>query len=191
MLPELHTTSGHLPPGRYRVNLSEVQARFVAHRDFSQSSTRQLIWDGFRSYLAAWKVAEDNAGVGRVLKLIWLAGSFISMKLDPDDLDVTPVIDRHALLEAQGQRGSKALRRLIEHRDSIVANFRVEPFVLDWVPSTSTLRPNSARSLTRDYLERRGSLDDWWQRVRPPGPKLAPLLEDAPPRRGYLEVERP
>ncbi|MFD1145734.1 DUF6932 family protein [Saccharothrix hoggarensis] len=186
-MPELGA-NGHLPPGRYRTSLEEVQARFVDHDQFVNSATRRDIWQGFQDYLAAWLLAEEKADVGPVLQLVWLAGSFISGKLNPDDLDVTPVIDRRALVEAQTHRRSKALKRLIGHRTGIVERFKVEPFVLEWEPVASTLRPTAVGSSARDYLERRGSLDDWWQRLRAPGPKGPSTEEEAPPRRGYLEV---
>lgn len=188
MIPDLGHGGDHLPPGRYRASLDEVHDRFVGHPQFAASTTRTTIWDGFLDYLAAWLDAQEGVGSGRILQAVWLAGSFISSTCDPDDLDITPVVDRDALVAVQGRPGSKRLRKLIGHREAVVARFRVEPFVLEWVPTTSVLRPTAVNSPVRDYLERRGALDDWWQRVRPHGEKGAPVAEGAVPRRGYLEV---
>lgn len=188
MIPELSDDTGHLPPGRYRTTLAEVHERFVLHPQFANSLTRRSIWSGFLNYVATWRGAEEAVDSDPILQSVWLAGSFASATQDPDDLDVTPVVDREALLSVQGRPGSKRLRKLIGHRSAVTAAFRVEPFVLEWVPAASTLRPTAVGSSVRDYLERRGALDDWWQRVRPDGPKQAPEVGHALPRRGYLEV---
>lgn len=188
MIPDLND-GGHLPPGRYRASLDEIHDRFVLNPQFASSSTRAEIWNGFLDYLAAWLEAEDKADSGQVLQTVWLAGSFVSACMDPSDLDITPIIDRDALATVQGKPGSKALKKLIGHREKVRDRFRVEPFPLPWVATASPLRPRGVNSSVRDYLETRGSLDDWWQRVRPEGAKQAPLVEHAMPRRGYLEVE--
>jgi len=188
VIPDLQD-NGHLPPGRYRASLDEIYDRFVVDDRFASSATRYGIWDGFLNYLAAWLDAEQRASSGQVLKTVWLAGSFVSACVDPGDIDVTPVVDRGALKAVEGRPGSKALKMLIGHRERIVERFKVEPFHLDWIATASTLRPSAADSAVRDYLARRGGLDDWRQRVRPPGPKEAPTVEHCEPRRGYLEVE--
>ena len=187
MIPELDAATGHLLPGRYLASIEEVEARFVVHRDFASSASRGAIWQGFERYLAVWIALERDFGV-QLLRSVWLAGSFISSKLDPSDIDVTPVVDRLAIDGLSGRPGSRRLRDLIGHRRRVAETFRVEPFPLRWCRIASTLYPDRLDAGERDYLVARGALDDWWQRIKPSGGDGPPTAADADARRGYLEV---
>jgi hypothetical protein len=87
MIPLLQGDPAHLPPGRYRATLDEVYERFVAQTP--ESPTRHVIWEGFMSYLQAWAATEEQLSPhldGRSLvRVAWLAGSFVSGKVDPNN----------------------------------------------------------------------------------------------------------
>lgn len=75
---------GNLPPGRHEADLDEVRARFVV--PFAQSASRSGIFEYWRHHRAA---LEELVPVDRQL----LAGSFVSDKRDPADVDIITVID--------------------------------------------------------------------------------------------------
>lgn len=187
MLPPLEPTTGHLPPGRYAATLDEIHSAFVAAPQFRGSQTRTDLWQGFLAYLAAWGSAEKEVGAP-VLLSIWLAGSFVSSEVDPDDVDVTPVVSQSALDSLHGVPGMKRLRSLFEHRASVIKEFSVEPFVLMWSPMGSTLFPQALAQKERDALAKHGGLDSFWQRIRPLGPKCGTQKQTRFAERGYLEV---
>ncbi|WP_434738105.1 DUF6932 family protein [Microbacterium wangruii] len=184
MLPSLLDT-GHLPPGRHPATLSDVHEQFVDA--FPESTTRPGIWDGFLDYLTSWDEAESFAGV-EVLRGVWVAGSFISSTIDPSDIDVSPIYDRRVLLQLSGKPGSGRFKELLSHRDRIVSTYKVEPFPVPWLALPSTLLPARLSPADRDTLAVRGGLDTWWGRVRPPGPRVAPVAPTTLADRGYLEV---
>jgi len=187
VIPPLDPTTGHLPVGRFPATLPEIEDRFVDHEDFRGSETRPEVWGGFRHYLAAWALVEDQLG-RQFLRGVWLAGSFTSGELNPKDLDVTPIIDQEAVEGVSGRQGSGRLRSLIGHREALVQEFMVEPFPLWWRRVRSSLHPDRVKPAEQDYLLHRGALDDWWGRVRSPGTVGVPREADADARRGYLEV---
>ncbi|SHZ65065.1 Uncharacterised protein [Mycobacteroides abscessus subsp. abscessus] len=188
MIPEL-TADGHLPPGRYRVTLEAIRDRFVAHEDFAGSSSRARLFGGLVEYLIAWEdVQAMTSANGRILKSLWLAGSFTSSVVDPRDVDATPIVNGVVADSVVGRPGSKGIKRLIQHRDSIKARYGVEIFPVRWHPIEHPFDPKV--DLTGDeaaYLSDRGKMDDWWQRCRVNG-EDAPTAASCETRRGYLEV---
>lgn len=186
-IPPLDLETGHLPPGRYRTTLGHIRHRFVDHPQFSASITRQAVWDGFISYLQAWKESEEPFDQP-ILHTIWIAGSFISDEIDPNDIDVSPVYDEGVISNLNGAQGIGKVKTLVGHRKKLVEKYKVEPFPIPWRSLETTLLPTTLREHEQNYLAKRGGLDDWWQRIRPPGPKAAALAPDVTSARGYLEV---
>lgn len=186
-IPPLVPETGHLPPGRYRTTLGHIRHRFVDHSQFGASKTRQAIWDGFISYLQAWKESEEPFDQP-ILHTIWIAGSFISDEIDPDDIDVSPVYDEGVISDLNGSRGIGKVKTLVGHRKKLVEKYKVEPFPIPWRSLETTLLPTTLLEHEQNYLAKRGGLDDWWQRVRPPGPKGPAQAPDVTSARGYLEV---
>jgi hypothetical protein len=187
VIPQLGD-EGHLPPGRYRTSLQEVEDRFVNHEEFAHSASRRNLWHGFQVYLTAWASAEEAMGVS-VLIGVWIGGSFPSSKLDPEDIDIAAVFDRRALDALEGQVGVGAFRRLVSNRSKCLDKYGVEPHPVRWVRVATPWDSDAQSPASRDYFHDRGTLDDWMQRARPAGDKVAPRPEDADPARGYLEVE--
>ncbi|MBT2516294.1 hypothetical protein J7E29_02500 [Streptomyces sp. ISL-90] len=186
MIPAL-LPNGHLPPGRHPASLQEIEDRFVSDEGFSSSASRSEIWEGFLSYLSAWDAAERALGA-TVLRAIWLAGSFISSKHDPSDIDVSPIYDKTVLAAHSGRPGVGGVKRLFEQRSRVVDEFRVEPFALPWLSIASTLLPAQLPAAERDALSVRGGVDSWWGRTRPAGARVAPVPPTTLADRGFLEV---
>lgn len=194
MIPDLDASTGHLPLGRYHATLEEVHSRFVAHPHFTGSPTRQAVWDGFVAYMLAWRRLEDtlssHLGGERLVMATWLAGSFVSSKFDPGNLDLTVFIDGDRAASCQEKPGIGQLKKLA-HRDGMLARFKVSPCVVKYQYFRSPfLTQLAGNPLAQEYAMLRGAFDDWWQRARPDGvPKGEPTPETAAACRGYLEVE--
>ncbi len=189
MIPPLG--SMHLPAGRYRVTPDDVHARFVAHEEFAGSETRAACWAGLVRYLTEWstleaKLAAPRAG-RRLLMALWLGGSFVSRKLNPNNVDLALFIDAHVLADCNGHGYSNALGRLTS-RDKMKTHYLVSPLLVRYRycgnPWGPLLDPQQV-----EYLRLRGGHDDWWTRARPDADdKGPPTVETASWVRGYLEV---
>lgn len=155
---------------------------------FASSLRRGQLFEGLIRYLDGWQIATTTTDAATpLLRTIWMAGSFVSTKVDPGDIDITPVIDGLAADSVKGQPGSKSIRRLTQNRESIRERYGVEVFPLRWYP---VVRPFRARQLVADefaYASDRGKLDDFWERDRVDGSDI-PSKESCNSRRGYLEV---
>lgn len=189
VLPGIDAMTGHLPPGRYRTTLQELHNRFVAAPEYSSSDTRPEVWLGLRDYLAAWCAAEAELGA-KLIRALWVAGSFVSSELNPEDIDVSPLYDAEVVAACTGQRGMGKVKRLLGDRTAVARTFKVEAFPVPWKAHESTLLPDRLPPADREMLAVRGGVDDWWQRVRPPGPKRPPEKPKNFAERGYVEVER-
>ena len=124
------------------------------------------------------------------MRVAWLAGSFVSGKVDPINLDVSVILDGESVDLCHGMPGAKKVRQLA-HRDGILKKFRVSPCVFQYrfVRSPFQLQGNIPLA-ELDYVISRGAFDDFWQRVRPVDePKGEPTSRSAGWSRGYLEVE--
>ncbi|UDY36283.1 hypothetical protein LH044_01820 [Dermatobacter hominis] len=120
----------------------------------------------------------------------WLGGSFISPKVDPDDIDVTYLLDGKVYDTLSATKQGK-VKRLSARQGSVSAlrhhkGLRVDCFT--FVTRLVAMPWGSLDADEADYFSKRGLWDDWWQRERS-GPKGSdPVEHDAVPRRGYLEV---
>ncbi|MDU5948073.1 MAG: hypothetical protein E6Z15_13595 [Paenibacillus macerans] len=71
--------NGNLTPGIHTYNLSEFELQFV--RDFSTSVRRSVVYHHFKQWIE------------QLLKIlppryVWLDGSFLTQKVDPNDIDL-------------------------------------------------------------------------------------------------------
>lgn len=185
MVPIPPLVDGHLPPGRFRCGLDELEGRFVDHPEFAHSATRRELFDGFLRYLLQWEVLEVRASAEGLLRCVWVAGSFASGCLDPQDVDVSPVVDG-VIADETPRRG---IKKLTKHRDSIKQKYGVEVFPIEWRPVPHILHSKGLVAQDAAYFQDRGRMDDFWQRRRTDETaKLAPTVEECVTRRGYLEV---
>lgn len=82
-LPEMDD-NGNLPPGRHEASVEEVQAALVD--PFEASHSRRAIFDW-------WSELRDALAELGAYQAHWLAGSFVTDKLQPNDLDLVTVLD--------------------------------------------------------------------------------------------------
>ena len=188
MIPPLDPVTGQLPHGRFSCTLPEVKAAFVDDPAFASSGTRQLRFEKMVEYLFEWQRVESAAGVGKILRDLWIGGSFTSAVLNPEDVDVSPIVDAEALDRLRGKPGSKNAKELFSQRTAVRMEYGVEPFVVLWRPVT-VLKVRKLDMHGHDYVATRGLMDDFWQRCAPPGPKGPMTTASAGPARGYLEVK--
>lgn len=180
--------TGFLPPGRYSCTRAEAYAFLVTNPRFSSSSTRQKLWDSLQTFLSEFVYLEEqykDVLPGRLLDRVWIAGSFVSAKVDPRNTDVTLVLHEDAMHAVRGKPGAGILR---ESRDHWLNKYSVSPVTLKYRPVASPFQNQGLTQEDWKYYQDRGSWDDWWQRTRDSGPRRSPDLTTAVPRRGYLEV---
>lgn len=178
VIPDL-TAQGVLPLGRYSATLREIEESFVRAPRFAESVTRQEIW-------THWNQAVID--LRRIVPVcaVWLAGSFLSDVMDPDDMDGLYIVPSREAFAAKVNDPSAAavLGAFATNRVRAITGMRLDTFVLEWVRSPT---PGAHRFLSGSYFETRGYWDDFWQRIRH-GAKGTVNDSDCLPERGYLEV---
>lgn len=187
MIPAHDASTKGLPPGRYLTTLDEIEERFVTHDDFAGSSTRVRNWAGLRRYLDAWDEAE--AAVDRRLLIgVWIAGSFVTSKPDPSDIDITPIYDLAQFKTLNGKPGVGQVKKLLGDRARIRRAFHVEAFPLPWLSTGSSLFPEKLPPTEQVVLLNAGGLNDWWQRITRVDGRGGPVHAEVYAEKGYLEV---
>ncbi|WP_407110550.1 hypothetical protein ACE1N8_15645 [Streptomyces sp. DSM 116494] len=187
------TASGYPPPGRYSVSFDEAETLLVSAPRFADSSTRAGLWDGLHDYLDRFLTLEDTyadtLGGLTLVHRLWLGGSFVSVKVDPNNIDATLLIDVRAERAVRGRPGSKWLTDAFKSWDSMRRRYGVSPVRVGYQPVGHVFRPEHMTAEERTYFMQRGVWDDWWQRCRLSGQAdRAPSEASASPARGYLEV---
>lgn len=130
----------------------------------------------------------DLLGDQRIVTLLWLGGSFVSTKQDPEDIDVTVFTDAQAVEALKSKPGAKWLTEAFA-RDKIRPTFNLDTFQINYRPVPAAFRVGEMAQEEIAYFRDRGRYDDWWQRLHPPGmDKQAPTLDSCVAARGYLEV---
>lgn len=177
MIPALDPATGWLPLGRHPCTQGEIEAAFVTAPEFSTSPTRPQIW---RDWLTGLQVLQRAVLVHGA----WLGGSFTTSKVDPEDLDVTFLINGEDMRGRTPQE--QTVITLFGSSQVKALGLRLDTYAIAWegVP----LPWQHAAQIHDAYFWARGCWDDWWQRIRVGPQSSPPTLADAPPRRGYLEV---
>lgn len=186
MIPAL-LPDGHLPVGRHRCTLDEVEEAFVDADWAATDGQRRVLFDNLLRYLESWEAVHDELDE-QLLEHLWIGGSFASCTPNPSDIDVSPLLDGQALARVSGRKGSGHVKALFEQRAKVRTEFGVEPFAIVRQPFT-TFNPRKLATDEHTYVTARGIFDDFWQRRATELPAGAMLEEDAVPRRGYLEVD--
>lgn len=194
MVPISPGGAGFPPPGRVRMNWDEAHTALVANPAFGASTTRADLWDQLASYLTQFaEVIETNrrdvVGDGLIHHL-WLGGSFVSTKVDPQNIDVAVCIDDDVRERFKGRPGSKFLREHAFNRTKVSHQFKgLSPVEIPYTQVASVFQRGMLGARELGYLQARGAWDDWWQRCRDhSAPSGAPSAATTPARRGYLEV---
>jgi hypothetical protein len=153
-----------LPPGRYTCTRRQFENRFVKGHD---PRRRALVAD-----VDAY--ADQQARHGLVVSSYWIAGSFVSGKDRPGDVDFTAVIDGPA-----SSPDPVALSDFTNPRDHWAHHIHPDVGRLLKLDAFGIVKLPDGHPQQRVYYELRGYWDDWWQRSRATGQALA---------RGYVEV---
>lgn len=189
----LTAVHGEFPaPGRTQATFGEAKDLLVGDGAFASSSTRSDLWDGLERYLVRFFDLEErhqDVLAGRdLVRCLWLGGSYVSSRVDPNNIDVTVCIDDAARLMLRGRPGSKWLAKAFS-REERRKEFGVSPLELRYRPVVSVFRSRVTDAEDQRYLQDRGSWDEWWQRCRDPQANTGePTLGTVEARRGYLEV---
>lgn len=170
----------------------DAETELVRAQRFVASSTRPMIWDGLERYLARFGELEDaNQSVLDGLKLvraIWLGGSFVSSEQEPRNIDVTVFGDDAAFVAMGGRPGAGWLSKAF-YRDHTKALYHLDPLLVRYRPISSTFQSHKLSPADTAYLRERGAWDEWWQRMRGPGASgAAPSRATIGAVRGYVEV---
>lgn len=175
--PPINSTVDNLPLGRFKTTFDVVEDHYVSA--FPGSSGRRELFDALVMSTEALQSAVPVLSV-------WLAGSFVSPRAKPTDVDVTYWVDFDDL------KSMTADDRLTFQPYNIrgglkSANIPIDAFVKYWHPyEPGGVRPSRVLS-GYDYLTDRGTWDDAWSRMKSVGPTGEMQLADRP-NRGYLEV---
>lgn len=179
MVPPLDPETGVLPLGRHHVTLDAVKARYVDAAEFSTSATRHEIWADFEDATAVFRGIVPTA-------YVWIAGSFVTNKLDPDDLDLIYWCEDRLVDAVSDPRDKLTLQMFATNQVRATTGYRLDTRYGRW-----HVHPEAASVLTmehRQYTANRGYWDDFWHRRRSGAKGDPPTREDALPRAGYLEV---
>ncbi|MCX4584993.1 hypothetical protein [Streptomyces sp. NBC_01481] len=180
-LPPFLPATDTLPPGRFPLTWEEVESELVKSERFAGSATRAEIFNEWEFHYAA-----VEAVLGAVSR-IWLAGSFVSGKIDPSDADVTYLIP-HDVYDAHASDSDDAdyLDNLATRDWCVGQGMRVDAYILR-LPGTThfgDLGVTGAMALgDREVFYKLGLYDEIWQRCRA---TLDGSGTDS--RRGYVEV---
>lgn len=179
MLPALDEQSGLLPLGRFGAALTDIKERFVDAPRFAESSTRTEIWQHFES---------ATEGIRSVVPVVcvWVGGSFLTDKLNPDDIDLVYWCEDALLDQVTDPKERLLLELFATNQVRSKTGLRVDTRYCLWHVFPEADRGTSAEH--QAYALRRGYWDDFWMRKRSGAKDAAPQRDDALPRRGYFEV---
>ena len=172
VIPSLSAT-GFLPLGRYQATLDEIHGRYVEE---ISSDRRTLVWEHFENVFNL---------VSAVIPIcsIWIAGSFVSDKLSPSDIDLF-FIFKDSDINARIADGNFVSMMIDLGNNSLGTNqnWLIDTRWMPWVPNQYPFKPPA---LTEHYAAR-GFWDEFWsRRYRVKGQQHP---DDANLKQGYLEV---
>lgn len=182
-VPPLEPT-GLLPLGRHVCDLDEIRAAFVDATQFATSTSRDQIYADF---LSALEFLREKFAV-ELVETVWIGGSFTTEKLDPEDIDVSFILNGVEHDQLSGTKRDK-LSKLLRVGGFAALDLSVDGFM---IVRHLIANPWAGAGLTEEAIapmSKRGAWDDWWSRHRTNGAKdEPPTIEDAALVRGYLEV---
>jgi hypothetical protein len=163
--------SGNLPRGRFCATVQEVQDVLVKGPDFTNSTTRDSVWDDFTLLV-------DLIRRKRVkVPAAFIGGGFVTKAVDPGDIDAAILIDTSRI---SNPATLTAVQQIVSNPKA--KGLRVDAFLINWHPD------GSENGGDPSYLTNRGKWDDFWQRDVAKADRIPPQRSHAMPVRGYLEV---
>jgi hypothetical protein len=178
MIPPLDPVTGLLPLGRYACTEEEVFARFVECEDLAGSRTRREIW-------THWTAVRGFVLERIAVLHLWISGSFVTSKIDPDDLDVVWMWEAEEWEGLSPRTQSELKPFLLGKAGAAQHGLRIDSYAIFWRCYPS---PTVDDVASEPYFRFRGYWDDLWARARQQPKVVPPTPDDARPRRGYLEV---
>jgi hypothetical protein len=179
VFPVLDSESGLIPVGRYNVTLDDVKMYYVDDARFATSSTRAQIWSDFE---------EATRGLRSVVPVVcvWIGGSFLTDKLDPDDIDLVYWCLDTEVSKVTDEKARRLLQCFALNSIRAITALRVDTHLCIWHMHPDA--PNGPSPQHSEYVHLRGYWDDFWMRMRSGAKDEPAQLADALPRRGYFEV---
>lgn len=179
VIPTADPSTGYLPLGRYACDLAELEAAFVTDARWASSTSRSSIWAEFMS-------ATDQLRSIVPVCSVWISGSFLTAKIDPDDIDVLYWCEDRHVAGVTNSVDRLMLQKFAMNELRADLGLRIDSRVGEWHarPEPAFLNTPSDRA----HILIRGFWDDFWQRVRSGSKGAAPVRLDALPMRGYVEV---
>ena len=144
--------NGELPQGRYLATPSEFEARFVAV--FPGSLTRKRNFEG-------WRKRRESINEIAKIEYEWIDGSFVTNKMDPNDIDVVTFISAGEI-NALTQCERETLFELTNGSRPRI-EFYCDSYLVVVVPPEHEYHDC--------FLNRRGYWDNWWSANRAGGQK--------------------
>lgn len=99
------TKDGVLEPGLHRIDFSEFEEFFV--NGFDTSQTRKAIYESFIAWL------QDAVSKYKILE-IWIDGSFVTQKINPNDVDLVVYVHAQDFIEVANNWSSIRNKPLID-----------------------------------------------------------------------------
>ncbi|MFJ3958880.1 DUF6932 family protein [Arthrobacter sp. NPDC090010] len=179
VLPALDGQTGLLPLGRFGASLEHIKERYVDDPRFAQSTTRAEIWDHFES---------ATGGIRSIVPVVcvWIGGSFLTDKMDPDDIDLVYWCEDVLVNKVVDPKARIILQKFALNKIREETGLRVDTHFCQWHVYPGADRGPTSEHLA--YVQQRGYWDDFWMRKRNGEKGMAPQRADALPRRGYFEV---
>lgn len=143
---------GNLPPGRYEMPFNEAKTLFVDA--FPDSETRLENWNCFMEYV------ENLITLGINDMQMWIDGSFVTNKTNPNDIDCVLYIKVNILNSLNVQQQSILSKVLVpqerETHELIKQSFHTDPYLLLDITDCPE-HPNYTEIINRhEYWK------DWW-----------------------------
>lgn len=115
---------------------------------FPESKRRPMIWKGFLEFLEAL----DKWDVGCE---VWLDGSFLTHKREPNDLDLVLLVKRQDVVKLSS-RDRDALKSWLSSREFLKKNYYCDVYYCDSGDPSATMYWSNWYGLCRDRITPKG-----------------------------------
>lgn len=132
-----------LEPGDHYFKLEGIQV--ICATDFPTSSRRQMLMDGLKSFV---DLIHDSNIRGK----LWIDGSFLTGKIDPDDVDIIMYIDHNDYDKFSNEQ--QQLIELLTDTKGMKQKYHCHVFVEIWY--------EEGHQFHGSCNLRRLSWDNWW-----------------------------
>lgn|GEM_PF-763472 len=146
---------------------------------FAKSATRAEIWQHFES-------ATDGIRSVVPVVCVWVGGSFLTDKIDPDDIDLVYWGEDVLVDQVTDPKDRYILQMFGMNQVRPATGLRVDTRYCLWHVFPEADRAHSVEH--QSYALNRGYWDDFWMRKRNGAKEDPPQRPDALPQRGYFEV---